>query len=73
VLVLNRNRQFTDVTQCKALTDEEFENAVPTSMLVDLEPRSDDQQGMQEWEMPMMASLWSDSVEDAANMDQQEE
>ncbi|RLN84698.1 hypothetical protein BBJ28_00022105, partial [Nothophytophthora sp. Chile5] len=35
---LNRNSSFTQLTQCKPLMDEEYENAVPASMLVSLEP-----------------------------------
>ncbi|KAL3663721.1 hypothetical protein V7S43_011136 [Phytophthora oleae] len=57
---LNRNRTFTDITEGKALTDEEYEKATPTSMLVDVEPGNGEMSTM-EWQMPLFASLWGNT------------
>ncbi|KAG1691318.1 hypothetical protein DVH05_026982 [Phytophthora capsici] len=65
---LNRNRQFTDITECKALTDEEYTSAIPSSMLVDLNPGNEDM-STTEWQMPMFATLWGDSCEDESKME----
>ncbi|KAG3102352.1 hypothetical protein PI124_g12471 [Phytophthora idaei] len=68
---LNRNRRFTNVTQCKALTDEEYENAIPTSMLVDLEASIDSRSSLAEWEVSMMATLWGDTTEEESKAEEE--
>ncbi|KAF4149070.1 hypothetical protein GN958_ATG00536 [Phytophthora infestans] len=64
---LSRNSQFTHVTQFETLPGEEYEKAIPTSMLVDLEPRINDQPTLTEWEVSM-SSVWDD-IGDEENKD----
>ncbi|OWY91037.1 hypothetical protein PHMEG_00040550 [Phytophthora megakarya] len=51
---LKRNRQLTDITNCKVLTDEEHKSTVPSSMLVDVELHTETYPNS-EWEVPMMS------------------
>eukprot|EP00644_Phytophthora_capsici_P006853 jgi/Phyca11/103359/e_gw1.8.226.1 len=61
---LNRNRQFTDVTQCRVLSDEEYENAIPTSMLVDLEPNAGEQSMLADWGLDMLSTVWGNTMDE---------
>ncbi|OWY94912.1 hypothetical protein PHMEG_00035224 [Phytophthora megakarya] len=54
---LNRNRQLTEITKCKVLTDEEHKSTVPSSMLVDVELHTETYPNS-EWEVPMMSFLF---------------
>ncbi|POM60407.1 LOW QUALITY PROTEIN: hypothetical protein PHPALM_30737 [Phytophthora palmivora] len=66
---LNRNREFTDETQCKIFTEEGYANAVHTNMLVALEPSTDGHSISPEWELQLLASFWDDYAKEESKDD----
>ncbi|RLN92300.1 hypothetical protein BBJ28_00011460 [Nothophytophthora sp. Chile5] len=61
---LNRNRDFTDLCDCKPLTDDEYDNALPANMLVSLEPAAIALPFADEWEIQMMQNFLATSFDE---------
>ncbi|RLN80537.1 hypothetical protein BBJ28_00015818 [Nothophytophthora sp. Chile5] len=64
---LNRNRDFTDICDCKPLTDDEYDNALPANMLVSLEPADIALPFADEWEIQMMQNFSAASFDEESN------